>query len=351
MNLEGRLPCRFITCGLTLLLLSTPVGAQDQRPVRIAFFGHEGFNVTAIRDALPLHDGDLVPLDPGADGRAGHWRQSIRDAVMRVVGREPTDVKRVCCDEHGRVLLYIGLPGTSVRAVRYKQTPDGASSLPESLVRLHARIDDLQFKAIAEGRAAEDYSEGYSLAKDDAPLRSAQLAWRDEVRRHEARVFDVLGSSADAEQRRTAATAAGYARASDRQIDALVEASFDADEGVRNNAVRALGVLLMTQPERGRRIPSPRFVDLLSSPLWSDRNKGLIVLQGLTAASRDNALLRDLRQRAWPSLIEMAQWPRIHALPARLILARVIGLDEQQLADLLNEEPPHKLLQAVQGHR
>ena len=40
----------------------------------------------------------------------------------------------------------------------------------------------------------------------------------------------------------------GYARQSDQQVDALVHASLDADDDVRNDAVRALEVLAGAKP-------------------------------------------------------------------------------------------------------
>lgn len=335
-------------CTVASGLLFNPIAAEERRIGRVAFFGQEGLDVSAIREALPVREGDLVAFgDSEGNVAAASWKERVSDAVMRVTGRGPTDVTRVCCDEHGQVLVYIGLPGTSVRTVPYSRAPAGAASLPATLVKLREHADELQFKAIAEGRGAEDSSEGYSLATEDSALRKVQLEWRDAVRQQEARVYEVLRSSADAGQRAVAATAVGYARPGDRQIDALVDASFDADEGVRNNAVRALAVTLMAHPERGRGIPAARFVDLLSSPVWSDRNKGLMFLQALTA-NREAALLRHVRHQAWSALIEMAQWPKVHALPARVIVARVLGVGEQQLAELVNEEPADRLLQLAQ---
>ena len=142
----------------------------------------------------------------------------------------------------------------------------------------------------------------------------------------------------------------GRARQTDQQIGALVTASFDPDDGVRNNAARALAVLLFAKPESSRRIPARRFIDLLSSGTWSDRNKGLMVVQALTE-TRDSSVLRDLRSRTLVPLIEMAQWPKGHAISARLILGRVAGIDERRLAQVVEEEPPNTLLQAFRKQR
>ena len=208
------------------------------------------------------------------------------------------------------MLIYIGLPGKSVRPVRYNQAPKEKLKLPDGLLQLHTQVDDLLFKAILEGRGGEDRSEGYSLSRDEPALRSKQLEFRDEVRKNEAEILKVVRSCGDAEQRQIAATALGYARQTEQQIGALVTASFDPDDGVRNNAARALAVLLFAKPESSRRIPARRFIDLLSSGTWSDRNKGLMVVQALTE-TRDSSVLRDLRSRTLVPLIEMRNGQKV----------------------------------------
>jgi hypothetical protein len=346
MRHHTRRPILALAC---LLLSATSTAAQERRVGRVSFFGQDGFDTAAIRRALPIREGDVITLGSTEDEARTHTarlEQEIRAAVRGVTGREPVAVNSVCCDERGGLLVYIGLPGESIRQVRYNRAPDGNVSLPAGMVRLREEVDALQFKAIAQGRAAEDHSQGYALSSDDAELRARQLAWRDEVRLQAALVFEVLRSSADARQRAIAAMAAGYARPDGRQIDALAEASFDADEGVRNNAVRALAVLIMARPDRATQVPAARFVDLLCSSSWSDRNKGLMLLQALTAA-RDAALLRELRARAWTSLLQMAEWPKGHAVSARLILGRIAGIPDAQLPELVNEEPADRLLRAI----
>ena len=186
---------------IAALLLANVLGAQERRIGRIAFFGHDGVDVVAIRDSLPFREGDIVPVgdsDADASNPAVRWKESIGQAVNRVLGRFPTDVASPCCDEAGQVLIYIGLPGKSVHPVRYNQAPKEKRVLPDGLLQLHMQVDDLLFKAILEGRAAEDRSEGYSLAKDEPALRSKQLEFRDEVRKNEAEILEVVRSSADA---------------------------------------------------------------------------------------------------------------------------------------------------------
>jgi hypothetical protein len=334
---------------LVCLLMAPLIFAEDQRVGFVAFFGQEGLDTVAIRHALPFHEGSIVPF--GADDTdsvdiANRWEQDVKDAVKRLIGREPPDVARVCCTNSGDLLVYIGLPGKSFRLIRYNEAPKGTVRLPEILVSLDGQIDKLLFKAVLEGRIGEDDSEGYALFKDDPELRKKQLEFRDQARLNDRAVFKVIESSSDAKQRAIGATALGYLRQSDRQIAALVKASFDPDEEVRNNAIRALGVLLSAKPEVGRRIPAKRFISLLSSGTWSDRNKGLMVIFRLTQG-RDPKLLRDLRSEALTPLVEAAQWERGHALGARVILGRIAGIEEAKLWSLAEEEPPDTILRAL----
>src|SRR5262249_44176811 len=157
-----------------------------------------------------------------------------------------------------------------------------------------------------------------------------------EARRNEDLIFRVLDTSADAEERAVAAEAVGYLRQSRRQLDALVKAALDPNEEVRNNAVRAIGVLLNARPELRGMVRIKPFIDLLNSGTWTDRNKGLMVAFTL-AQGRDTKVLRDLTSQATDSLIEMAQWYKGHAFAARMILGWAAGLDDTKLHQMVDE--------------
>ena len=244
------------------------------------------------------------------------------------------------------MLIYIGLPGKSVRPVRYNQAPKEKLTLPDGLLQLHMQVDDLLFKAILEGRAAEDRSEGYSLSRDEPALRSKQLEFRDEVRKNEAEILKVVRSCA------------GRGATADCSNGIRLRAA-DGTANQARSSQPALTLMMVFETMRRERLPycssrsrnwvaeyrHGRFIDLLSSGTWSDRNKGLMVVQALTE-TRDPSVLRDLRSRTLVPLIEMAQWPKGHAISARLILGRVAGIDEQRLAQVVDEEPPNTLLQA-----
>jgi hypothetical protein len=105
----------------------------------------------------------------------------------------------------------------------------------------------------------------------------------------------VLMSSSDAHHRAIAAQMLGYGHQSREQIDALVRASLDPDDG--NDAVRAIEVLAGAKPNLARMVPTDPFVQLLHSGKWSDHNKASLLLVALTK-TRDQKLLDQLRTEA-----------------------------------------------------
>jgi hypothetical protein len=163
------------------------------------------------------------------------------------------------------------------------------------------------------------------------------MSIREFAVRNEVLIRRVLRSSARRDDRRAAAYALGYAQQSKAQVLALVHASRDPDDGVRNNAVRALGVLATSSKTLAAWIPAGHIVAMLNSGIWMDRNKAGS-LMNILSASRDPRLLRALRSQALPSLVEMARWKdRGHAGDARMILGRIAGIEETGLEKLATD--------------
>jgi hypothetical protein len=229
-------------------------------------------------------------------------------------------------------MLYIGF-GRKSADVALRPKPVGQLKLAPELKKLYDDFmailpDSLKYAA---GRH-EDYSKGYSLASYP-PMRTIQIRMREAAIAHEEELLHVLLEAADDNQRIAAAHLTGYSRQSPRQILTLIEASRDPSDNVRNNATRALGVLAAT-PAFARQIPAAPFIDKLNSSIWSDRNKGLMLLTPLTR-DRNPEVLAKLKAKALPALIEMAQWqnPGHSAGPIRL-LGRIAGIDESELDKL-----------------
>jgi hypothetical protein len=324
-----------------IILLLSPVAAwragsaaaqapPGQPRVRlIDFYGYGGLDLDKVRAAMPAHEGETLPSYEVLEELRGR----IKEAVRRVTGRPATEVSFV---SPGRddFLIYVGLSGDSVKNFPYNPAPKGSARLSAGALEVFRQVDEAFDRAMQRGASGEDDTKGYMLSSNDPELRAKQLAMHEYAARHEGEIRRVLRESADASQRRMAAQMLGYVNQSARQIADLVRASHDPDEDVRNNATRALGALARSDPKVAARIPAEGFVEMLSSGIWSDRNKAGGLLLALSQW-RAPKLLAELRAHALDSLIEMARWrDGGHANPARMMLGRMAGMEEERLQKL-----------------
>lgn len=303
----------------------------------IDFYGYGHLDLPSLRSALPFKEGDKVPSDRSRD----------RDlqAVSRMAGRQAV-LSRVCCLEDGRSMVFIGLPDEGAPPLTFNPAPQGNVKLPAEAMAILRKFDNDFLDAVKRGAANEDDSQGYALFSDPATHADQLrlLAW---TRAHSATVLKVLKESRDAEQREDAAEALGYAERSPEQMAGLVSAAFDPGDGVRNNAIRALEVLCTLGPGVARQIPAERFIPLLYSVSWMDRNKGAALFDRMTEG-RDPALLKMLHDRALDPLREMAQWKDFgHASFSLRILGRIGGIEESRL-ERLNPAMVPEILRAAQ---
>ena len=323
---------------LLVALLSVPATGQ-QAPAQstsvkvtigvVDFFGYGGLDLAKVRAAFPVHIGQKVTMDDYQS-----LRKQINDSVQTVTGKPATDTSFVCCDENGHWMFYIGLSGTSSMHLLMNDPPNGTATLPQTALDLNKQVMDLAFEAVHK-QASEDDSKGYFLS-DYPPLHEKQLAIRDYALHHEDLIIKVLKTASSAEQRQVAAMFLGYANESDSQLQELANASFDPDDGVRNNAIRAL-LVLSENPTIAARIPADKFIPTLCSDKWTDRNKGSLLLSALTS-TRDAKLLKQIHAQSLPCLAEIANWQLTgHAYGARLILGRIAGIDEKRLEELANK--------------
>lgn len=275
-------------------------------------------------------------------------KSQLRQAVMDTIHQAPTDVKSICCDEKGNVLLFIGLPGESSKEFTYSPAPTGSERLPPDIMSLYRRLDHAIEEAVRKGgqAAQEDDSNSYALINDPT-ARSLQLSVRRWAVGHEEELFKVSKFSSSVEDRRVASDAIGFIRQSRQQILALVHAARDPDDEVRNNAIRALGVLVKSNPRLASEIPPDAFIEMLNSGTWTDRNKGASLPMQLTA-TRNPALLEKIRTNPLDSLVEMALWRDLgHAYFSRIILGRVAGIPEDRLDKLAWTGPVEKIIRAL----
>ena len=219
------------------------LGAPVSRIASIDFFGTAGIDLQKVRSALPVRSDDAIHED-----HSSRIRDQINASLDRTIGHAATDVQFVCCDSRGSVSVFIGLGGNNTKAISFDPAPPGSNCLPTDAIELYENALTALAEAIQSGKSGEDDSHGYSLSEDPA-LRTKQVAMRQYAITREQGLLNALRRCGSAESRQAAAEMLGYGRHSTTQIDTLVQASRDPDDGVRDNAVRALWVLANSSPK------------------------------------------------------------------------------------------------------
>ena len=317
---------------LPLLLLASAAVAKDHI-LYIEFFGYQGLDLAAIRQGLPVHEGDAMQEDT---------LDRVKAAASKITGRE-ADVGSTCCVGDGDHFLTVGLrpPAKGL----FSPAPTGNIRISPQMAELCKKMEDAEKAAFARGVYEEVPGKGYRLSKDPA-AGTAETAVRDYAKQHESELLAVLKSAGDAGQRQIAADAIGLANPSSAHLAEYVAAARDPDGTVRNNVTRALSEMMMADPSLATKIPIDPFVVNLRSGTSSDLNKGTWLLSEMTK-SRDAAMLARIKAEDWEALWEFARW-RVQGwnFAPRLILARIAGVPEQQ-AQMLSIGPAEDFLKAV----
>ena len=326
MTLKPRMA--FGVCVVAGMLISTAAHAQlPQMPDigTIDFFGLE----MPESEAIPM-----MPFKVGDDGEGAAMAMALADPdnIAALLGAKRGTAAFVCCNADGLTIAFIGLTDSDEPAVAYRDPPTEEAFLPEDMVGRYERSMVYVFEQAANPQGPDDMTQGHALSRY-LPMREVQESFVADARDNQALLVRVLRMSVDPQHRIVAAQILGYAPDKRAIVPELVLAVRDSDGTVRNNATRALGVIAsyaVANPELGIDINADVFVDMLSSVVWTDRNKGLMVLEPLSR-SRDAQLLATLRTRAFSALIDMCAWKNLgHAEPACRILERVLGLPEQE---------------------
>ena len=316
---------------LCLLWWQSPVEDLKGRIATVDFFGGPA-------QPAPVKRGDPAPTTGTG---FGELRKRIREATGA------TDVSLICCDTPtGGWNIFVSM----VKPVEFK--PRAGLTKPlrlpkEILDAYDAFIRELPGSLQRGGLAKEDHSLGYALSADPV-LRKTQDRMREVAVTNPAVLIAVLDGAADEQQRLAAAHVLGYAQKSDAQLEALVRALNDPHETVRNNATRAIAVLVASDAAVARKIPFSLILDRLKSHVWSDRNKALMLLARVTE-SRDPVMLQTLKQHALVELMEMARWnSRGHRATPITLLGRIAGLPEDEIGSYSaagDSEPVLRLFQ------
>jgi hypothetical protein len=302
----------------------------------IEIYGARKVSVQKIRSALGAGPGDFLPS-----------REDAEERIDKVSGVVASRIEAACCEQN-KPILYVGIEERDSPHVEFHPTPTGNVTLPPELTDKYQAFLDAVGESIRGKNADEDLTNGYSLMADPE-CREIQQSFIPLVANNLAAVDRVLRESSDPEQRGAAAYLLQYGprgpRTSKIVVNGLQWALRDVDDNVRENAVRALKAVAVgakLHPEQQIRIEPTWFVELMNSVVWSDRRNASLALVNLTE-QRDPETVSLLRERALPSIIEMARWHDLeHALPAFILAGRLAGLDEKTIQDAWisgNREP------------
>jgi hypothetical protein len=327
---------------MIVLLVSGVFGQERPKQIgEIEFFGYAGIDLKKLKAALPFKEGDEFRI--GQTGELAKIIEQTTESVKEAIGHPATDISPVCCDKQGNWMIYIGLSG---KAARYRSQPKGTIRLPAHAADLYKRLTGALEDAIRRGAAEEDHGEGYALSVDPS-LRQIQLETRKHALAHEELLYDVLENSSNDQDRIAAAEILGYARQSKRQLAALALAGKDSNTIVRNNATRALWVLVDSNPKLAVDIPPDFFIDMLLSGKWTDLNKSLLLLSSVTESGNEKtlALLRENRVRE--RLTEIARWKTGHAERAGYLLGRIAGIDAERLKQLVDDGNTEEIINGI----
>jgi hypothetical protein len=309
----------------------------------IEVFGERKISAQKIRAALAAKVGDPLPASEAAE-----------DRVNKLSGILASRLEATCCANDGKMILYVGVEERDSPHLEFHPAPTGEARLSNALYDDYLSLLESVEGSIRGRNADEDLTNGYSLMADlyarviqqgFVPLVDDKLTLLDQVVRE----------SSDPEQRAAAAYLLQYGprgRKSKIITDALQYAVRDQEDIVRKNAVRALRAVYIgakLHPEQGVVIEPTWFVEMLNSVVWSDRRSAAQVLVELTEDRKQDTL--DLiRERALPSILEMARWQTLdHALPAFVLAGRVAGVDEKVIKEAWLREDREAVLGELAG--
>lgn len=319
MRLTFQLCVRF-----AVTVLATSVVADEGLPPPIGTIDFYGLGPIPRAKAvaqLPFKLGDQLPRSsPKRNG----------DTMAHALGVKRVEFAFICCSPDGKVEAYVGIEPRGSKPLEYNPAPDGEQKLPADLLAANDEYGAAISAAVRAGEAREDDSEGHARSSYP-PARAQEEKFIAFAREHADLLRDVLAHAADARLRAVAAEVLAYAPDKRAIVTPLTRAALDADNGVRNNATRALGVIAeyaLAHPELGIQVDAAPFVEMLNSVVWTDRNKGSFLLMSLSA-TRDPVVLERLRRDALPALIDMCAWSNLgHAIGACFMLQRVLGLSD-----------------------
>jgi hypothetical protein len=294
----------------------------------VEIYGARKVSIHKIRAALGVEDGSPLPASKGA----------IEEKLDRITGIVASRLEAACCVD-GKTILYVGIQEKGSPHLEFRPEPDGDITLPSEITSTYANFLDSVDQSMRLEQPGESLNLGYSLMQNSG-AREYQREFIPLVAKYLDTVHRVIRTSHDPEQRSMAAYVLQYGprgpHTSSQIVADLQFALQDVDDTVRANAIRALTAMYVgskLHPEQGVTIQSTWFVELLNSIAWSDRHNASLALVDMTE-DNNKETLQLIRERALPSVIEMARWHDLnHALPAFILAGRLAGLSKKQIDD------------------
>jgi len=311
---------------LAAAFLCLNAGAQSRPTIGIIdTYGNKSFSPDKLRKELKIAEGDPLPPSKG----------DLEELLVGLKGVARANIEAICC-EQGKAIFYVGVEERGRFHLEIRPEPKNESlKLPEDVWAIYEKLIAAVAEATRLGETREDWSQGFTLL-DEPGARGVQLQLPAIAEDHQAILRQIVRESADPDDRRVAAAILGYGPKAQSIIEDLQLALRDPDQDVRAAALRSLGPIAFyaaAHPEAEIRVLTTWFVEMLNSVAWKDRMNAMNLLISLTA-SRDEKLIRHMRERGVPALAEMALWKHLpHALPAYILLGRVAGLSEQEIQD------------------
>jgi len=315
---------------------AAPEGPQIPRVHYIDLYGTGKITAARILREAKLETGQPLPASKG----------DLEERINQIAGISRVRVEAICCEGPDAV-LFVGVEEKDGPRVSFRSEPMGKSVLPADLVDHYQQFVETVAKAV-EQKISSDQVE-ISLANAAHGFEAEFTAFADE---HAPLLRDVLRNTDDAEQRAIAAAVIGYAPKKAAVADDLQYALQDPDETVRGNAMRSLKALAIAgvrDSSLGIRISPTWLIELLNSLVLNDRLQAADLLL-ILSDQRETAVLDQMRQRALPSLAEMARWETLrYALPPFLLVGRIAGFDEEEIQRLWSSGEREIVIQRALG--
>ena len=290
----------------------------------VEYYGLRKLSPDRIQRVLGTRDGDPLPQSKG----------DVEDRLEKIPGVVRSHLEAVCCDD-GKMVLFVGIEERGAAHFNFRTAPIGDVLLTSEIRDAYRQFLTALEAAAAAGSTDEDLTNGHSLMLDP-DVRARQEQFLTIAAQSLPLLKNVLRNSVSEEDRAMAAYIIGYAPKKTEIVNDLQQAVQDPDDGVRNNAIRALNaieIFASLHPDAGVQVPATWFVEMLNSVSWSDRSKAVAALMNLTE-KRPELVLNLIRDRALLSLAEMARWKSLrYAVGPYTLLGRVAGLTDQQIED------------------